>query len=118
MIKIPAFQKGEKPPIDQAREVFEAIGRTDFDKDLNHHLRHWFVIAMPGVFMTMQIENLPDNEQAWRVTNGYGPLPVLVRLLPFRLPWIIFQRGARGSDREHILSYDRVLGLTQRRDNA
>ncbi len=101
--------------IDMARKVYEKNGRTDFDQDLAKHLENGFVISNPWAFMMLRVNvDMPSAKPSWHVTVAAGPMHILFRMLPFRLPYITFQRG-KGSKQIRKIPFDRIKRITDRK---
>lgn len=84
-----------KPAIDRARRLYEKHGH-DFQKDLDDHLAHGFVVALPSCFaMATAIKSDGREIDTWFVKVAAGDLRQLVRLIPVPLPFIAFCRDGR-----------------------
>jgi hypothetical protein len=94
-------------PILRARAAHEADGsiRT-FDEDLRLHLLHGYVYSDPECFvMGRPVDHRAPPEfqvdpaithvdpDCWLVYLAAGPMHKMLRLLPYELPWIGFERN-------------------------
>lgn len=115
-----------------AREVYVRCGSLrSFEEDLRAHLLHGFVISTPAAFaMGRPVRrDAPEEEladighrfaepDAWLVWSAAGDLETLARMLPGRLPWIMFHRQSerrRGPGRLRIYRAERLVRLANLR---
>lgn len=86
-------------PIDIARQLREEqIPEENFDAILRDHMNaeNGAVVSNPvcfGMAKAVQIE----WKHCWYVDTAVGNLREILRAMPFRLPYVAFQRGKRGA---------------------
>lgn len=99
------------PAIDQARATFAAGGVRDFEADLQDHLAHGYVYALPCLLLMAKAVLLDDGRAVWLVHHAIGPMTQLCGLMPFPLPWIAFKR--RYDNRLRVYPTERLLRMAQ-----
>lgn len=84
-------------PIEIAQLVYAYNGHEehDFARDLWAHLQDGFVYSLPHVFLMARAVVLDDGRTAWLMNSGAGRLSDIVKLFPFPLPFIAFNRCGR-----------------------
>lgn len=95
---------------------------NSFEEDLALHLEHAYVISTPDLFMMGRpIDRWEDNEQlifdiafrfprpnCWLVWLCAGDISLALKMAPFRLPWVAFQRNNRLRYHEFDRLYDKL----------
>lgn len=97
-------------PYEQARAVYQKEWCAKlFEEDLEHYLRHGFVVSLPDIFAMVKQEG-----DTWVIGLLAGDLRKAFDYLPFYLPYIRFERRnkpkiyATVSLTNRILSRDRI----------
>ena len=106
-------------PAEVAAETCRARG-GDFREEVEAHLAHGYVLATPAAFLMgracpkgADVSDLtrtwPAEEcNAWFVWLGVGRWQGLLRMMPYRLPWLGWYRQGRGWQREHWVQAERL----------
>lgn len=103
-------------PFDLAQQFYAEHAELNFWDDLVDHFRNGVVVSQPDCFAMCKIIELSDDPQksepAWFIRMVVGPLPILLRKLPFALPKICFCRNNDG--RVRVYDLHRIARLASR----
>lgn len=100
-------------PFLQAFNFYLSYGR-DFELEMSDCLENGFIASASNYFvMAKAVELAPQYyngkpRHAWLVAMAIGPLWLMVRAMPFPLPFIAFYRR-RAPDRLRVISTARLL---------
>lgn len=101
-------------PIEVAQAVYRYTGHDEetFAKHLWEHLFDGFVYANTRCFVMARAVMLDDGRMAWLVNSATGKLSELVKVAPFPLPFIAFNRF--GKEKLSVHSFNRFEKLAEK----
>ncbi len=86
-------------PIQIAKQIREEqIPEEEFDDILDEHIyaQNGVVVSNPVCFAMAKAVEI-NHKHCWYVDTAVGKLGEILRAMPFRLPYVAFQRGKRGN---------------------
>jgi hypothetical protein len=87
-------------PIERAKAMYleklREPDEPDFEELLLEYMKQGFVVAGQDCFLLAKPAQLDDERPAWFVHFALGSLGELLKLMPYKLPFIAFHRHGQG----------------------